>query len=117
MNQHLTILAALFIGLGALGFLGAIVFMTIMVGGGLLSGDHMSLAITSGVGAFVAGIILLTSIPQLIAGWGIYTRKRWAKILTMIVAALDLLSIPIGTALGIYALWVMTRPETETLLS
>jgi len=26
-----------------------------------------------------------------------------------------LLSVPIGTALGIYGLWVLLRPETEAL--
>ena len=29
----------------------------------------------------------------------------------------DLLSVPIGTALGIYGIWVLTRPETEALFA
>ena len=35
----------------------------------------------------------------------------------IVISVLDLLNIPFGTALGIYGLWVLTKPETEALLS
>jgi hypothetical protein len=35
--------------------------------------------------------------------------------LTIILSALDLPGVPIGTALGVYGLWVLLKPETERL--
>jgi hypothetical protein len=55
-------------------------------------------------------------IPSLIAGIGLLNRKRWARILAIILAILALSSFPIGTAAGIYTLWVLTQRETEQLL-
>jgi hypothetical protein len=41
--------------------------------------------------------------------------KSWARVLASILAILNLLAFPIGTALGIYTLWVMLTKETEPL--
>ena len=35
----------------------------------------------------------------------------------MIVAVLNLLNIPFGTAFGIYALWVLLNTETEKMFA
>jgi hypothetical protein len=35
----------------------------------------------------------------------------------IVISALDLLSVPIGTVLGIYGIWVLTRTETEALFA
>jgi hypothetical protein len=35
----------------------------------------------------------------------------------MILAVIDLLNIPIGTAVGVYSLWVLLQPETEKLFA
>jgi hypothetical protein len=32
-----------------------------------------------------------------------------------VISALDLIHIPIGTALGIYGFWVLLSPETEAM--
>jgi hypothetical protein len=35
--------------------------------------------------------------------------------LTIVLSALELMSVPIGTALGIYGLWVLLSPGAEQL--
>jgi len=35
--------------------------------------------------------------------------------LMIVISAIELLHIPIGTALGIYGLWALTKPETAAL--
>ncbi len=117
MQNHITILGALYIALGALGVLAAIVVFVSIVSGGLLSGDAQALAITSGVGTVIALFILLISAPGIIGGIGLLKRKSWARILVIILACLNLLNIPFGTILSIYALWAMTRPETQQMFS
>jgi hypothetical protein len=64
----------------------------------------------------VSGLFIVIGIPSLIAGIGLLKQKRWARTLGMIVAVLALASFPVGTAAGIYTLWVLTQKETEQLL-
>jgi hypothetical protein len=59
--------------------------------------------------------MLLTSIPGLVAGWGLLKFRPWARILGIVVSILGLLVIPIGTIIGIYGLWVLLNKDTERL--
>ena len=63
----------------------------------------------------VYGVIALLELPGIAAGWGLLTYRPWARPLNIAFSIFDLFSIPIGTALGIYSLWVMFRPETVEL--
>jgi len=51
-------------------------------------------------------IVIFISIPTLIAGIGLLTHQRWAPLLAVIMGCLKLFSFPIGTAIGVYAIWV-----------
>ncbi|MCA1641527.1 MAG: hypothetical protein LC785_06145 [Acidobacteria bacterium] len=117
MKQHIDILGWLYIAFGALGLLGAAVVLIAAVGGGLLSRDAESAALFSGIGFFVAVLVGALSLPNLIGGWGLLKRKSWSRILVIVLGCLGLLSIPLGTALGIYTLWALTKPEARGLLS
>lgn len=65
--------------------------------------------IVSGIGfTFIAGAIL-----GLAAGWGLLQRESWGRILTLILGVLNLLDLPIGTAIGIYTLWVLLPSGSE----
>jgi hypothetical protein len=117
MERHFSILGALFIACGLLGLgIAAIVFLG-LAGAGALSGEAEAMAILGGIGTVVGGFLAVISLPQIITGVGLIQRKSWSRIMTMILGALSLLNIPIGTAIGIYALWAMTRPETPALLN
>jgi hypothetical protein len=43
--------------------------------------------------------------------------RSWGRILTFVVSILGLIDIPIGTALGIYALWVLTHRDAAPLFA
>jgi hypothetical protein len=47
------------------------------------------------------------------AGWGLLQHASWARILTLVLGFLALLSIPIGTALGIYTIWVLLSANAD----
>jgi hypothetical protein len=116
MKNHITVLAALRIGWSAMGILSAIIVFVAVVGGGLISGDETAIAITSLVGTIIGTIILVLSLPGLIAGIGLLRLRPWSRMLTLILAVLDLMAIPIGTIFGIYAIWVLIQDETVQLL-
>ena len=117
MEKHITLVAALNIGFGALGVFIAIIVLVAVVGGGLISGDSEAIFITSIVGPAISIFLLILSIPEIIAGIAILKRKSWGRILGLIIAVLDLFNIPIGTAIGIYTLWVLLQDEVVQLFS
>lgn len=125
MEQHVKILAVLNIVIGGLGVLAAIIVLLIFGGAAAaaLFGNHGSSDAAIGaslvaiIGACVALFLLILSLPSVIAGMGLLKFRPWARLLTLVLSALHLLNIPIGTALGIYGFWVLLRPETEQLFA
>ena len=58
-----------------------------------------------------AFVILVFSIPTLIAGYGLLTRKPWAAFFSLIIGCFKLFSFPIGTAIGIYSIWIYAEEQ------
>ena len=122
MAQHVKILGVLHIIYAGLVVLAGVVALVVMGGiAGIISTSDTSpdsqvappiLAII-GIGVFV--LLLILSLPGIIGGFGLLQFKPWARILVIVLSALELISIPFGTALGIYGLWVLLNGETERL--
>jgi hypothetical protein len=131
MEQHVTVVGVLRIGFGALGILAAIIVILVAmivfastVGPGVLSGDEEALriltAIGSGVGLVLSGVavlVVLLSVPGIIGGIGLLRLKPWARYLVLILAVFDLFNIPVGTAAGVYTIWVLMQDETAQLFA
>lgn len=120
MRDHVRILAILNIVMGGLGLLLGIVFLLLFSGLGVFAGlaggkdpdAFIAIPVMGGVGALIFGVLFVFSAPQIIGGIGLLKGLGWARILMIVVSALGLLSIPIGTAMGIYGLWVLLNEET-----
>ena len=116
-SKHLTILSILLITYDSL---------LLLVGIGFIKGFSLitnfvndptaEFAITT-VGSIIGSILLIISIPAIIAGIGLAYRKRWSRILALIICAVKLLNLPFGTALGIYGIWVLMQDKTIELLN
>ena len=66
---------------------------------------------------FIAiGIILLFSIPSIIGGIALLNNKKWALTLLLVLGCFKLFSFPIGTAIGIYTIWVYTQNQKHPVL-
>jgi len=62
----------------------------------------------------VIGLLLIgAGVLSLVTGLGLLTRQPWARMLAIVLGALGLIDIPIGTALGIYTLWVLLPAKSE----
>ncbi|MFZ0771858.1 MAG: zinc ribbon domain-containing protein [Candidatus Sulfotelmatobacter sp.] len=62
----------------------------------------------------VAIIVLGGSALGFSAGWGLMHREPWARVLTLILAFFVLfINIPVGTAVGVYTMWVLLPGESE----
>jgi len=58
-------------------------------------------------------IILFFSLPSIIAGIGLLYKQQWALILALILGCFKLFSFPIGTALGVYTIWVYAEDSKQ----
>lgn len=54
-------------------------------------------------------IILFFSIPSIIGGVGLLNNKSWSLTLLLVLGCFKLFSFPIGTAIGIYTIWVYSE--------
>jgi p-aminobenzoyl-glutamate transporter AbgT len=115
MKEHVTVVAALRIGMSILVLVAAALVFVGVVGGGLLSGDREAIRITSIVGTVVAGCLALFCVPGIVAGVGLLKHWNWARILTLVLSIFDLLAFPIGTLIAVYSIWVLVQRETEVL--
>ena len=91
--------------LASCGILAATIVFVVLSLGGAISGDPLAIQVTGGVASVVAGILVLSSLPGLIGGVGVLRGSEWAKYLTVVVSVLNILAIPLGTAVGGYTLW------------
>jgi hypothetical protein len=120
MQEHVKVLAILNIVAGGLGILIALGVLLLL--GGLAgmeaaspSPDFQGAAILRIVGGVAFFAIALFSLPAVIAGVGMLKFREWARIFGIVVSALHLMNIPLGTALGIYGIWVLSKDETRAL--
>jgi hypothetical protein len=58
--------------------------------------------------------VIWTSLA-LVAGYGLYQRAHWGRILAIVVSFLSLIKFPVGTALGIWTLVVLMGFQNSTL--
>ena len=123
MAQHVKILGILHVVFGCLGVLGALVVFLIFGGISAAVGiNHdpdaaAAIPLLGGIGMIVFICILALSLPGLIAGIGLLQFRSWARLLTLILSAFDLINIPFGTALGIYGFWVLLNRDTEQMFT
>ncbi|HBL77258.1 MAG: hypothetical protein A2W90_15630 [Bacteroidetes bacterium GWF2_42_66] len=117
MEGHLRTVASLHIALSILGFLLAIVLYSILSLIGNFVEDQNAEFILTIIANVLAIFLFILAIPGLIGGIGLLKYKEWARILILIVSALKLLSFPIGTAIGVYSIWVLVQKETTDLFA
>jgi hypothetical protein len=120
MTTHIKVLGVLYIVLSAFGILAAL-FLALAFGTasgivGLNADAHdaaIALPIIGLAGTALVTFLVLVSLPGLVAGVGILKLRPWARILGVVVAVINLIHVPVGTAVGIYGLWVLLNRETE----
>lgn len=125
MRDHVRILAILNIVLGSIVMLIGVCVLLFFGGLGVFAslagnGDpdaFMAIPVMGALGGIVFVVLLLFSAPQIIGGIGLLKGQPWARILMIVLSALGLLSVPLGTALGIYGLWVLLNEETARMFA
>ena len=115
MEKHITFLGVITIAFGVTKIMVACFFFSALMGAGIISGDDEVIFILSIVATSIAFMLFIMSLPHIIGGIGLLKRKNWARMLVLIIACLDLLCIPVGTAVGVYGIWVLLNDKTPQL--
>jgi hypothetical protein len=110
MKKHIQIVAALHIALGAVSLLGAIViFVVFGIAGGIVvsQGERQAASILAIIAVALGTFLAALALPGIIGGWALFTGRSWGRPLVLVLGALHLINIPLGTALGIYTFWAL----------
>ena len=63
----------------------------------------------------VALLMAVVSVVGIVAAAGVLGRRRWGRVLMLVISFFNLLRVPVGTALGAYSIWVLLNDETIRL--
>jgi hypothetical protein len=92
---------------------GAVALMT--SGHGASGGFAASL--TAALFTTLAIIAMIWGVVHVVAGVTLRRRRAWARIMALTLGSVDLILLPYGTALGIYALWLLLSESGKQLFT
>jgi hypothetical protein len=111
IEKHITLVGVFHIVYHALGFVGGLLLLALVAFVRGFVVDPFAARIVWWVGTLIATFLMVLSVPGVIGGVWLLRRREWARILTLIVGAVGLIDIPLGTALGVYTLWALTQDD------
>ncbi len=113
LQLHVKVLGWVLIATHAVGLVVAGLVFLLLTGIGVFTGDGVAFSILSVVGTGLALFVLILSLPGILAGYGLLKGKEWGRILALVVTVLGLFNFPLGTAIGVYALYVLLQQEAR----
>jgi hypothetical protein len=124
MQTHVKVLGVVYLAVGACMLLGA-VFLALTMGsvagivGATAEPEDAAIAIPvlGLAGTALVAMLGIFALPSLITGYGLLYYKPWSRIVGIVLSAVSLINIPLGTVVGAYGLWVLLNKETERLFS
>ena len=58
-------------------------------------------------------VFLLSALPSIIGGIGLVQNKSWGLIVSLIAGCVSIFSVPFGTALGVYSIYVFVENNKQ----
>ena len=111
LQIHIPVVGWLLI-LGHAIYLALGVFIFLLLGGiGLAVQDSVATPVLIITALAAAFLLVIFGLPGLAAGIGLLMHKNWGRILSFVIAILELFIFPIGTLIGLYALFVLAQDD------
>jgi hypothetical protein len=124
MAIHVKVIAILELVWGILAAIGAVFAVFVFSAGSALfrsvgeqPGAGWLADVSAALGFLITAVLVALAVVAILGATRLLALKRSGRTLTYVSAALSLLSFPIGTAFGIYAFVILTRPDTDRLLA
>jgi hypothetical protein len=82
------------------------------------AGDgQIAAGLAAAVFTTLALIALLWGAAHVVVGVPLRRHKSWSRIAALLLGSVDLLLLPYGTALGVYALWILLHEDGKKLFA
>jgi hypothetical protein len=78
-------------------------------------GGQMAAGVLAVVFVVLALIAIAWGAAHVVIGVPLRRHRTWARLMALMIASVDLLLLPFGTALGVYALWVLLSEQGKEL--
>ena len=124
MKSHVDFLGSLFIVWGLLTVVVGVAMLALGVGAAALitsagrsGGSQVAAGIIAAAFTTLAFIAMLWGAAHAIVGVPLRRRTPWSRLVALMLGSIDLLLLPYGTALGVYALYVLLNEEGKALFS
>jgi hypothetical protein len=119
MAVHVDLVGALFVIWGGLTTVVGLSTLSLGIGGAALiasasgrgAGGQIAAGLTAAAFTTLAIIAIIWGIAHIAVGVPLRRRTHQARLAALMLGSIDLLLLPYGTALGIYALWVLLNDE------
>ena len=119
-QTHVAVAGWLQIVNGLIGIVAGATMATLILGAGAFSASLMNeggaaregtllmefMAITA---AALGGLMLVLSVPGVVAGIGLLKRASWSRVMALVLSAFELVLFPIGTILAAYTIFVLSQ--------
>src|SRR2546423_5513646 len=124
MSSHVDFVGVLFIVWGLLTTLVGVSTLALGVGAVALiatsghgGAEQLAAELTAAAFATLAIIALLWGSAHVMVGVPLRQHKPWSRLVALTLGSVDLLLLPYGTALGVYAIWVLLNEDGKRLFT
>jgi len=119
-DTHLAVVGWLQIANGLIGIVAGAFVATLVLGAGGFTASLMRDSGAAREGAFLmqfmaitaaalGGLMLVLSVPGVVAGIGLLKRTSWSRVMALVLSAFELVLFPIGTVLAAYTVFVLSQ--------
>jgi hypothetical protein len=122
MRKHLELVGMLYVVWGGLFVLIGVALLSLAFGTASIvtsteQGGGVAVGVAAAVFGTLSGISLTWGVAHVWDGVGVRRCRAAGRAIAIVLAVLNLFLLPFGTALGIYALWVLTHEESRPLFA
>jgi hypothetical protein len=110
---HIRLLGILWIAISAYRLLPGLFLFSVFQHGGAGFLPREVPFFVHGILRTVGSLFLAGGVLGIVTGWGLLERQPWARMLAIVLGCFSLVEMPLGTALGIYTLWVLLPAQSE----
>jgi hypothetical protein len=118
VESHVKAVGIIHVAFSVLGIIAAIVLFTVLnLVAQLPEVEEEAVRVLETVGLILPWFIIVCSVPGVVGGIGLLKYQGWARILVLILSFLGLLNFPLGTAVGVYSIWVLFDKRTAKVFA
>jgi hypothetical protein len=92
--------------------IGAVALIASAARGG---GGDLAAGVTAAAFTALAIIAIVWGAAHVVVGVPLRRHRPWSRLVALMLGAVDLLLLPYGTALGVYAIWILLNEDAKRL--